>query len=99
MLSPPLSAERQTSKRSRMKRRYIKILLLVVIILIIVPLYILVQGYVARYLPTFLITSKTLSLVSAKGRFAVTIIGSELVGSLIVAFVTLLPVGYMFPKR
>ena len=82
-----------------MKRQYIKILLLLVIILIIVPLYVLVQGYVARYLPTFLITSRNLSFVSVKGRLAVTIIGSEFVGSLVVAFITLLPVGYTFPKR
>ena len=82
-----------------MKRKHTKILLLVVIILIIVPLYILVQGYVARYLPTFLITSRNLSFVSANGRLAVTIIGSEFVGSLVVAFITLLPVGYMFPKK
>jgi hypothetical protein len=82
-----------------MKRHYFKILLLFVIIIIIVPLYILVQGYVARYLPVFLIASKKLSFVSAKGRLAVAIIGSEFVGSLVVAFVILLPVGYMFPKR
>ncbi|HMK75617.1 MAG TPA: hypothetical protein VK568_05485 [Thermodesulfobacteriota bacterium] len=82
-----------------MKRHYVKILLLLVIILTIVPLYVLVQGYVARYLPTFLITSRNLSFVSVKGRLAVTIIGSEFVGSLVVAFITLLPVGYTFPKR
>jgi len=82
-----------------MKRQYIKILFLFVIILIIVPLYVLVQGYVARYLPTFLITSRNLSFVSAKGRLEVTTIGGEFVGSLVVALVTLLPAGYMFPKR
>ena len=82
-----------------MKRQYVKILLLFVIVIIIVPLYVLVQGYVARYPITFLITSKNLSFVSAKGGLAVTIIGSEFVGSLVVALVTLLPVGYMFPKR
>jgi len=82
-----------------MKRQYIKILLLFVIILIIVPLYVLVQGYVARYLVTFLTATKNLSFVSIKGRWAIITIGGEFVGSLVVAFVTLLPVGYMFPKR
>ena len=82
-----------------MKRHYFKILLLFVIILIIVPLYILVQGYVASHLPIFLIKPKALSFVSVKGRLAIITIGSEFVGSLVVAFVTLLPVGYMFPKR
>jgi hypothetical protein len=82
-----------------MKRKHTKILLLVVIILIIVPLYVLVQGYVARYLPTFLIKPKALSFVSVKGRWAIITISGEFVGSLVVALVTLLPIGYMFPKR
>jgi len=82
-----------------MKRQYIKILFLFVIILIIAPLYILVQGYVARYLPIFLIASPSLSFLSVKGRLAIITIDGEFVGSLVVALVTLLPAGYMFPKR
>jgi hypothetical protein len=62
-------------------------------------LYILVQGYVAGHLPIFLIKPKALSFVSVKGRWAIITIGGEFIGSLVVAFVTLLPAGYMFPKR
>jgi hypothetical protein len=82
-----------------MKPNYIKLFLLVLVILFIIPFYVLVQGYFARYLPTFLITSKSISFVSAEGRLAVTIIGREFVGALVVAFIALLPIGYLFPKR